>query len=96
MFHRGYCQDLLRQDALIGRNTINTLPVETLNAYRNHGEPADRIEQETTRAHWMLEQLPELGICLDDVTQQLENEGVSKFNQSFDQLMGSMRQAVYK
>jgi transaldolase len=44
----------------------------------------------------MLEQLPELGICLDDVTQQLENEGVSKFNQSFDQLMGSMRQAVYK
>ncbi|MGD1041412.1 MAG: transaldolase family protein, partial [Dehalococcoidales bacterium] len=70
--------------------------VETLNAYRNHGEPADRIEQEITGARRMLEQLPELGICLDDVTQQLENEGVSKFNQSFDQLMGSMRQAVYK
>jgi transaldolase len=88
--------DVKYVEALIGRDTINTLPVETLNAYRNHGEPADRIEQETTKAHWMLDKLTELGICLDEVTRQLENEGVAKFILSFDQLMDSLRRAVYK
>jgi transaldolase len=88
--------DVKYVEALIGRDTINTLPVETLNAYRNHGEPADRIEQETTKTRWMLDKLPELGICLDDVTQQLENEGVAKFNNSFDQLLDSIRRAIYK
>ncbi len=88
--------DIKYVEALIGYDTINTLPVETLNAYRNHGEPADRIEQEITGARRLLEQLPELGICLDDVTQQLENEGVAKFIQSFDQLTDSLRRAVYK
>ncbi len=88
--------DIKYVEALIGHDTINTLPVDTLNAYRNHGEPVDRIEKETTGARWMLEQLPELGICLDDVTQQLENEGVAKFIQSFDQLTDSLRRVVYK
>ncbi len=88
--------DVKYVEALIGYDTINTLPMETLNAYRNHGEPADRIEQETTRARWMLDKLPDLGICLDEVTRQLENEGVAKFNQSFDQLNDSLRRAMYK
>ncbi|MGP8081019.1 MAG: transaldolase [Dehalococcoidales bacterium] len=88
--------DIKYVEALIGRDTINTLPVETLNAYRNHGEPEDRIGQETTKARWMLDKLPELGICVGDITQQLENEGVDKFNNSFDKLMSTIQLATRK
>jgi len=88
--------DIKYIESLIGRDTINTVPVETLNAYRNHGEPKDRIEQETSKARWMFDKLPELGICIDDITQQLENEGVEKFNNSFDNLMDTLRQASQK
>ena len=86
--------DVKYVEALIGRDTINTLPVETLDAYRLHGEPADRIGHDVVQARWMLDKLPELGICLDDMTQQLENEGVAKFNASFDKLLDTLRKAT--
>ena len=86
--------DVKYVEALIGRDTINTLPVETLDAYRLHGEPADRIEHDVVKARWMLDKLPELGICLDDLTQQLENEGVAKFNASFDKLLDTLHNAT--
>ena len=54
----------------------------------------DRIGQETTKARWMLDKLPELGICVGDITQQLENEGVDKFNNSFDKLMSTIQLAT--
>lgn len=81
-------------ESLIGRDTVNTVPVETLNAYRDHGEPKARLEQEVVKAHWMLDRLPELGICIDTVTQQLEDEGVQKFSKAFDELMEALEKAV--
>ena len=81
-------------EALIGRDTINTIPIETLDAYRDHGKPEDRIEQEVGKAHLMLDRLLGLGINIDKVTQQLEEEGVDKFNKSFDKLMESLQKAV--
>jgi transaldolase len=81
-------------DELIGRDTVNTIPVETLDAYRHHGEPADRIGDDVVKARWMLDKLPDLGICLPDLTQQLENEGVAKFNASFDKLMDTLQKAT--
>ena len=77
---------------LIGPDTINTVPLETLDAYRDHGDPKARLEQDVTEASWMLERLPELGISIDEVTQQLEDEGVEKFNQPFDKLMKTLAQ----
>jgi transaldolase len=74
-------------EALIGADTVNTAPLETLDAYRDHGEPKTRLEQDVKEARWVLEQLPELGIRIDIVTQQLEDEGVEKFNEPFDKLM---------
>jgi len=50
--------DVKYVEALIGRDTIDTVPVETLDDYRDHGEPRDRIEQEVVKAHWMLDRLP--------------------------------------
>ena len=77
-------------DALIGPDTVNTIPVETLNAYRDHGAPEARLEQDVEQAQSVLARLPTVGINLDEVTQQLEDEGVEKFNQPFDQLMNTL------
>jgi transaldolase len=79
-------------EALIGAETVNTAPLETLNAYRDHGKPQARLEQDIKEARWVLLRLPEPDISLDQVTQQLEDEGVEKFNQPFDKLMETLRQ----
>lgn len=74
-------------EALIGDQTINTLPMETLNDYLSEGQPELRLEQNIEHAKWVFQTLPGIGINIDTVTEQLEKEGVDKFNQAFDQLM---------
>lgn len=63
---------------------------ETLDAYRNHGDPRARLEQDVEEARLVLERLPQLGINIDHVTRQLEDDGVAKFNKPFDQLMDTL------
>jgi transaldolase len=82
--------DVKYVEPLIGRDTINTVPLETLNAYRDHGKPAASLEQGTQAAYQTLEGLHQVGIDLDAVTQQLEDEGVEKFNQAFAQSLASL------
>ncbi|QTR54815.1 transaldolase [Thiothrix unzii] len=84
--------DVKYVEALIGADTVNTLPLETLNAYRDHGEPQARLEQGIAEARQVLAQLPALGINLDQLTQQLEDEGVTKFNKPFDKLLTILAQ----
>jgi len=84
--------DVKYVEALIGPDTVNTAPIETLDAYRDHGEPQARIEKDVSDAVRVLERLPELGLNLDKLTQQLEDEGVTKFNQPFDKLMEALAQ----
>ena len=79
--------DVKYVEALIGPDTVDTAPLETLGAYRDHGEPEARLEQGVEEARRVLERLPELGIDIDKVTRQLEDEGVEKFNKPFDKLM---------
>lgn len=88
--------DVKYVDELIGPDTINTVPIVTLDAYRDHGDPQVRIEQDVEGAHWVLQQLPELGINLDQVTQQLENEGDQKFSEPYDHLMATLEKAIAK
>jgi transaldolase len=79
-------------ESLIGPDTINTVPPETIDAYRDHGNPKSSLEQDVEEASWIMERLPELGINIDKVTQQLEDEGVKKFNAPFDKLMEALAQ----
>jgi transaldolase len=79
-------------EPLIGPETINTLPVETLNAYRDHGNPQPSLEKDTEQSAAVLEKLKELDIDIDAVTQQLEDEGVDKFNKPFDKMINSLGQ----
>jgi transaldolase len=79
--------DVKYVEPLIGPDTINTVPLETLAAYRDHGRPALRLEQGVQEAQQVLDRLAELGIDINAVTQQLEDEGVEKFIRPFDSLM---------
>ena len=79
--------DVKYVEALIGEDTVNTIPLETLDAYRDHGDPKARLGKDVEQADRLLTRLPELGIRLDAVTQQLEDEGVEKFTKPFDKLM---------
>jgi transaldolase len=85
--------DVKYVEPLIGPQTINTVPQETLNAYRDHGDPAPRIEENIGEAKAVLEMLKDLGIDIDRVTQQLEDEGIEKFNKPFDDLMANLKKA---
>jgi transaldolase len=87
----GY-SDVKYVEELIGPDTVNTAPLETLEAYRDHGEPKARLEENVKDARWVLERLPELGLIIDVITQQLEDEGVAKFNKPFDKLMETLVQ----
>jgi transaldolase/glucose-6-phosphate isomerase len=79
-------------ETLIGRQTVNTIPLETLNAYREHGTPASRLEEGIQDAYRVLEGLRQAGIDLDALTQELEDEGVKKFSQAFEQLMTALKE----
>ena len=82
--------DVKYVEPLIGPETINTLPPETLEAYRDHGDPASRLEEGLDRAAAVLQRLPELHIDLTQVTQQLEDEGIEKFNKPYDSLLKTL------
>jgi transaldolase len=84
--------DVKYVEALIGPETINTLPQETLSAYRDHGEPAARLKEGLEKASRILAQLAQLDIDIDRVTQQLEDEGVEKFNKPYDSLMETLKE----
>lgn len=81
-------------EPLIGPETINTMPVETLNAYRDHGKPEPRLAEDVEEALRILQDLAEVGIDLDRVTQQLEEEGEEKFNKPYDKLLSALRKKV--
>ena len=84
--------DVKYVDALIGPETVNTLPLDILDAYRDHGRPAARLEQNVDQAHELLERLPAVGVDLQRVAQQLEQEGVEAFIKPFDKLMAKLQE----
>jgi transaldolase len=82
--------DVKYVEALIGADTINTMPLETLDAYRDHGQPEPRLTFDLQEARCVIEGLSELGIDFDAVTARLELEGIAKFNGPFDSLVASI------
>jgi transaldolase len=79
-------------EPLIGPETVNTLPPETLEAYRRHGDPAVRLEQDLPQADATVARLAQLGLDLEAVARQLEEEGVKKFVAPFDKLLAALEQ----
>jgi transaldolase len=82
--------DVKYVDALIGSDTVNTVPLETLHAYRDHGDPQPRLEHDVQASRAVLDALPALGIDIDAIAQQLEDEGVAKFITPFEALIATL------
>jgi transaldolase len=82
--------DVKYVEPLIGPETINTIPMDTLRAYRDHGKPTVSLGRGLEKAKRVLKSLPDLGINLDQLTQSLEDEGVEKFVKPFDLLMARL------
>lgn len=86
--------DIKYVEALIGAETVNTVPMETLNAYRDHGDPKLDLEESITESQWIFQQLMKLGINMNKITQQLEDEGVDKFVKSYSQMMETIEKKM--
>lgn len=84
--------DTLYVDDLIGPHTVNTVPPETLEAFLDHGKAAVTVNKQLDEAQQQLQQLATLGIDLRAVTETLQQEGVDKFIEPFDELIDSIRQ----
>ena len=83
--------DVLYVENLIGPETVNTVPMETLRAFQNHGRvPGPTIKENLAEAAAALERLKALGIELDAVAEKLQEDGVKAFADSFDQLMAAL------
>ncbi|MEP7107345.1 MAG: transaldolase [Ferruginibacter sp.] len=79
--------DVKYVEALIGPDTVNTIPMETLLAFRDHGIAANTLEKDLDHATKVLDDLEKAGIDLDAITQKLEEEGIEKFNKPYDKLL---------
>jgi transaldolase len=84
--------DTLYVDELIGPDTVNTMPEETIEAYQDHGRPEPRIERGLPAARKLLRELEHAGVDYEDLTDTLEREGVEKFSSAFDELLDALRQ----
>jgi len=82
--------DVMYVDQLIGPDTVNTLPPDTIEACADHCDVANRIETDVAAAQTLIASLSELGIDLDDVMDELLEEGIDKFVKPFDKLMDSL------
>lgn len=82
--------DTLYADALIGPDTVDTIPPETMDAFRDHGTLAATLEQDVDGARATLATLAQTGISLDQITNELTIEGVALFAEAADKLYGSL------
>lgn len=86
--------DTLYVEELIGPDTVNTMPRETIEAYQDHGAPAETLRKGLAGAQALLDDLARAGVDYEDVTQTLEREGVQKFSDSFAQLLDGLAQKM--
>jgi transaldolase len=82
--------DVVYVEELVGPETVNTLPMATLEAYRHHGRPRTRVDGSFDEDRALLASLAEVGVDLDAVTTGLQTEGVAAFADAFDDLMAAL------
>jgi len=90
--------DVMYVDELIGPDTVNTLPPNTIEACADHCSPANRVEADVDKAHHLMESLkdPDIDINIDEVMEELLLDGIDKFVKPFESLMASLEEKVQK
>jgi transaldolase len=84
-------RDVLYVEELIGAETVNTMPEETIQAFQDHGRVAETLTKDVDDARRLFEDLGAAGVDYGDVVQTLEEEGVQKFTDSFEELLDGIR-----
>jgi transaldolase/glucose-6-phosphate isomerase len=82
--------DLLYVESLAGPSTVDTVPPETLDAFRDHGRAMPMLEQDVGEAEAVLQQFAKAGLSLDGITRELVDEGVEKFAHAADTLLAAI------
>ena len=82
--------DLLYVETLIGPDTVNTMPEQTIEAFEDHGTIARTVDEGIHVAEGVFERLESIGVDMEDVGRVLEEEGVASFSKSFDELIGAL------
>jgi len=88
--------DLLYVDTLIGPDTVNTMPPDTIKAFIDHGKLKSTLNEGIDEAKTQLKKLKELGIDINKITDKLLVDGVKSFSDSFESLLGSLQEKVKK
>lgn len=83
-------RDVLYVEELIGADTVDTMPTETITAFLDHGRIEPTIERDVQAAHEALREIEALGVSMERVTDELIEEGVASFAKSFDELIESI------
>ncbi len=86
--------DVLYVEELIGQNTVNTMPLETLQAFADHGKTRASLTEDVAGAERVLSDLAAAGISLDEVTSSVLEDGVKKFSEPFAALLASIEERV--
>ena len=86
--------DVLYVETLIGPQCVNTMPDQTIDAFMDHGTVARTVDADLDEARQALADVAAAGVSLDDVTRQLEIDGVKSFSESFDSLLRTIEERV--
>jgi transaldolase len=86
--------DTMYVSELIAPGTVNTMPEKTMKAYADHGSPGTPVQKTYDEAAAVMQSISEAGVDLDDVFRVLEEEGVQKFVDSWDELTDSVRKEL--
>jgi transaldolase len=82
--------DVLYVETLIGPDTVNTMPVPTIEAFLDHGTVARTVDADYAAAHAVVKGLAEVGVSLEEITAKLETDGIDTFSASFDDLLAGV------
>ena len=83
-------RDVMYVEELIGPHTVNTMPPQTVDAFRDHGEVARTVDKDVDEAEAVVRDLEKLGITMKDVTDKLLTDGLASFQKSFDTLIAGL------
>lgn len=84
--------DLYYVEALVAPHPVDTMPPETFEAYRDHGDPKIRIHDDLPEAHSVFRRLAELGIAEGEISRELEEESARKFSESIVEILRTIEE----
>ncbi len=85
--------DVLYVEELIGRDTVNTIPPATFDAFRDHGHPRESLTENLDAAKNTMQTVSKLNISMDDITDMLTDDGVRQFEDAFDKLLAAVEKS---